>query len=33
MIDNLPTAVFSYAYVDIVFSRWDIATEVYELLY
>ena len=24
---------FTYAYVNIVFSRWDIATEVHELVY
>ena len=35
MIDNLLIEVYSfaYAYIDIAFCRWDIATEVYELVY
>ena len=31
MVDINPC--FTYAYVDIALSRWDIATEVYELMH
>ena len=31
MVNNLLLAV--YAYVDIAFSRWDITTKIYELVY
>ena len=33
MVNNLSTAVHAYAYAAITFSRWDIATKVYELVY
>ena len=33
MIDNLWVVVHIYAYVEITFSRWDIATDVCELVY
>ena len=35
MIDKLWIAVDAspYAYIDIIFRRWDIATEVWEMVY
>ena len=33
MVDNLSIECFFYAYADIAFSRWDIATKVCEMIY
>ena len=34
MVVNLSIAVNAfYAYIDITFTRWDIATEVWEMVY
>ena len=33
MIDDLSIAVYVLAYIEIIFSRWDIAAKVCELVY